>query len=35
VREVLTTRNRTDRHGRTSHLTAKEIDELAEYILSL
>ncbi len=35
VREVLTTRNRTDRHGRTSHLTAKEIDDLAEYILSL
>jgi cytochrome c peroxidase len=35
VREVLTLRNRTDQHGRTSHLTPKEIDDLVEYILSL
>ena len=35
VRDVITSRNRTDRHGRTTHLTTREIDELVEYILSL
>lgn len=35
MREVLTTRNVGDRHGRTSHLTATQIDDLAAYVLSL
>jgi DNA-binding beta-propeller fold protein YncE len=35
MREVLTTRNAGDRHGRTSHLKPAEIDELVEYLLSL
>jgi len=33
--DVLITKNRNDRHGRTSHLTPPEIDELVEYLLSL
>ena len=35
IREVLTTRNRGDQHGKTSHLTEQEINDLAEYLLSL
>ncbi|MGH7973736.1 MAG: cytochrome c peroxidase, partial [Limisphaerales bacterium] len=35
LREVLTTRNPADLHGRTSGLSPREIDELAEYLLSL
>ena len=35
LREVLTTRNLSDRHGRTSHLTPLEIEELVAYLLSL
>jgi YVTN family beta-propeller protein len=33
--DVLITKNWNDRHGRTSHLTPPEIDELVEYLLSL
>jgi DNA-binding beta-propeller fold protein YncE/mono/diheme cytochrome c family protein len=35
IREVLTTENPQNRHGVTSILTAQEIDDLAEYVLSL
>lgn len=35
LREVLTTRNPEDRHGKTSHLTPPQLDDLVEYILSL
>jgi cytochrome c peroxidase len=35
VRDVLTTRNPTDGHGKTSHLTPSQIEDLAEYLLSL
>jgi cytochrome c peroxidase len=35
MREVLTKYNRGDRHGRTSHLSAQQLDDLAEYVLSL
>jgi mono/diheme cytochrome c family protein len=35
VREVLTTRNPGDHHGKTSHLSTREIDDLAAYVLSL
>ena len=35
MRDVLTIRNRKDRHGRTSHLTPRQLDDLIEYILSL
>jgi DNA-binding beta-propeller fold protein YncE len=35
LREVLTTRNAGDRHGRTSHLKPAEIGDLVEYVLSL
>ncbi len=35
LREILTTKNPQDRHGRTSHLTPKQIDDLVEYLLSL
>jgi cytochrome c peroxidase len=34
LRDVLTTRNRGDRHGRTSQLTAPEIDDLVAYLLT-
>ncbi len=34
VQEVLTTANRGDRHGRTSHLKPSQIDDLVDYILS-
>jgi DNA-binding beta-propeller fold protein YncE/mono/diheme cytochrome c family protein len=35
IRDVLTTRNPKDEHGKTSQLTAQQIDDLAEYLLSL
>jgi cytochrome c peroxidase len=35
LREVLTTRNADDTHGKTSHLNPEEIDALVEYLLSL
>ncbi len=35
VREVLTSRNRDNKHGRTTHLTPQQIDDLVEYVLSL
>jgi YVTN family beta-propeller protein len=35
VREVLTTRNRDGRHGKTAHLKPQELDDLVEYLLSL
>jgi YVTN family beta-propeller protein len=35
IQEVLTKFNKDDRHGRTSELTEKQIDELAEFVLSL
>jgi cytochrome c peroxidase len=35
MREVLTTRNSGDLHGRTSHLKKEQIDDLLEYVLSL
>jgi len=34
-REVLTTHNPRDQHGKTSHLTPQQIDDLAAYLLSL
>jgi YVTN family beta-propeller protein len=35
LRDVLTTANPRDRHGKTSHLTKQQIDDLLAYILSL
>jgi len=35
LREVLTARNHNDRHGRTSHLSEQELNDLVEYLLSL
>jgi len=35
MRDVLTTANRGDRHGKTSHLTERQIEDLAAYLLSL
>ncbi len=35
MRDVLTTFNKDDRHGKTSHLTDTEIDNLAAYLLQL
>ena len=35
IRDVLTTRNPKDQHGKTSHLSAQQLDDLAEYLLSL
>ncbi len=35
VRDVLTTANPHDKHGKTSHLTPQQIDDLAAYLLSL
>ena len=35
IRDVLTIRNPKDEHGKTSQLTAQQIDDLAEYLLSL
>jgi cytochrome c peroxidase len=35
IRAVLVKHNPEDRHGKTSHLSAQEVDDLAEYLLSL
>jgi YVTN family beta-propeller protein len=35
MREVLVERNRADRHGRTSHLTPQQLDDLVAYLLSI
>ena len=35
MREVLTTRNQNDQHGKTSHLTEREIQDLAAFVGSL
>jgi cytochrome c peroxidase len=35
LRDVLTTDNRGDHHGKTSHLTRQQVDDLATYLLSL
>jgi YVTN family beta-propeller protein len=35
LRDVLTTCNRQDRHGRTSHLRPNEVDDLVEFLKSL
>jgi cytochrome c peroxidase len=35
LREVLTSANRNDRHGHTSQLSADQISDLIEYLLSL
>lgn len=35
MRDVLTTRNTQQEHGKTSHLTPAQIDDLAAYVLSL
>jgi cytochrome c peroxidase len=35
LRDVLTTHNRQDRHGKTSHLDEAEIEALVEYLKSL
>jgi hypothetical protein len=35
LRELLIDRNPKNRHGRTSHLSSQEIDDLIEYLLSL
>jgi len=35
LRDVLTSRNDNDRHGTTSHLRPKEIDDLITYLMSL
>jgi YVTN family beta-propeller protein len=35
LKEVLTTGNKNDHHGKTSHLKPEQIDDLVEYLLSL
>jgi YVTN family beta-propeller protein len=35
MRDVLTIANQNDRHGKTSHLTERQIEDLAAYLLSL
>ena len=35
IRDVLTTNNKNDQHGKTSHLTADQLNDLIEYLLSL
>jgi hypothetical protein len=35
MRDVLTTANRGDRHGKTSHLTERQIEDLSAFLLSL
>ena len=35
VRDVLTSGNRENRHGKTSHLTPQQVDDLVAYVLSL
>ena len=33
--DVLTTHNVMDQHGKTSHLTAAQLDDLVNYLLTL
>ena len=35
LHELITSRNTENRHGRTSHLTRAQIDDLVEFLLSL
>ena len=35
IRDVLTTRNPNDKHGKTKHLSPQQIDDLTVYLLSL
>jgi hypothetical protein len=35
IRDVLTTKNVDDKHGKTSHLTSKQLDQLEAYILEI
>jgi cytochrome c peroxidase len=35
LRDVIVTRNVGDRHGRTTHLRADEVDDLVEFLRSL
>jgi len=35
LKDVVTVKNLNDKHGRTSHLSADDIDALVEYLLSL
>jgi cytochrome c peroxidase len=35
LRDLLTLANQNDRHGKTSHLTADQVTDLCEYLLSL
>ena len=35
LRDVLTTQNKEDKHGKTSHLKANEIDDMVEFLKSL
>ncbi len=35
IRDVLTAGNKDDQHGKTSHLTADQLNDLIEYLLSL
>ncbi|NLH16568.1 MAG: c-type cytochrome [Phycisphaerae bacterium] len=35
IQDMLTTFNKEDKHGKTSGLSAEEIDDLAEYVMSL
>ena len=35
LKDVLTTRNREDRHGRTSHLEVGQLDDLVEFLKAL
>lgn len=35
MKDVLTTHNKDDKHGHTKNLTPQQIDDLAEYVLSL
>lgn len=35
LRDVLTTENRQDRHGKTSHLTPTQLDDLVEFLKAL
>jgi len=35
LHEVLTKFNPNDQHGKTSHLSKQELDDLVEYLLSL
>ena len=35
MRDILTTHNKNDQHGKTSQLTPQQIEDLIEYMLSL